>query len=184
LSPRAVKRLENFTPTWPIPKLFRLTNKNKLISSIFEGSTINTPSMLCVEDAIDCLNWVEEIGGINTLINNSQKSFNVIKNWIRKTEWVDFLANNLDDEYLSNTSITFKIVSDWFLKKEEIDQRLIIKEICNLLSTNNIAYDINGYAKAPPSFRIWGGGTVETKNIEKLLPWIEWAYNEIKIKYE
>ncbi len=184
LSPRAVKRLENFTPNWPIPKLFRLTNKNKLISGIFEGSTINTPSMLCVEDAIDCLNWVEEIGGINTLINNSQKSFNVIKNWIKKTDWVDFLANNLDDEYLSNTSITFKIISDWFLKKDEIDQRVIIKEICNLLSINNIAYDINGYAKAPPSFRIWGGGTVETKDIEILLPWIEWSYNEIKIKHE
>ena len=183
LSPRAVERLETFTPDWPIPKIFRLANNNKLISGIFEGSTINTPSMICVEDAIDGLNWVESIGGLNSLIKNSQKNFEVFYEWVKKTEWVDFLANSLDKKNLSNTSITFKITADWFLNKEEKNQREITKEICKLLHDNKVAFDINGYAKAPPSFRIWGGGTINTKDVENLLPWLEWAYIEVKNKY-
>ena len=183
LSPKAVQRLENYTPKWPIPKIFRLTNKNKIILGIFEGSTINTPSMICVEDAIDSLKWVENIGGLNKLIKNSENSLNIIKNWIKNTEWVDFLANSLPDEYISNTSITLKITSAWFTVKKIEEQRIIIKEICSLLSENNVAYDINGYAKAPPSLRIWGGGTIINKDIEYLLPWIDWAYNEIRDKY-
>ena len=182
LSPRAVQRIKSYTPNWPIPKIFRLANNNKLISSIFEGSTINTPSMICVEDAIDSLMWVESIGGLDALINRSKNSFNSIKQWIEKTSWVDFLADTLEEKYLSNTSITFKVVAEWFLKNEEIKQRAIIKEICKLLEENNVAFDINGYAKAPPSFRIWAGGTVNTEDILKLLPWIEWAYEEIKLK--
>ena len=183
LSPRAVQRLENYQPDWPIPKIFRLTNNKKLISGIFEGSTINTPSMICVEDAIDGLIWVENIGGLDFLINKSQRSLEIIKKWINATPWVDFLPNTLDKKFISNTSITFKITSEWFIKKNEMNQRNIIKEICNLLSDNEIAYDINGYAKAPPSFRIWGGGTVDNDDIEKLLPWFEWAYDTIRIKY-
>ena len=183
LSPRAIERLENYTPDWPIPKIFRLSNKQKLITGIFEGSTINTPSMICVEDAIDSLNWVEEIGGLNVLIKNSINSFNLINEWIIKNSWVDFLADSLETKYLSNTSITFKIVADWYVNKDESDQRLIIKNICNLLSDNNIAYDINGYNKAPPSFRIWAGGTVLTKDVENLLPWIDWAYEQMRAKY-
>ena len=183
LSPRAVERLENFTPSWPIPKIFRLANKNKLISGIFEGSTINTPSLICVEDAIDGLNWVDSIGGLDTLINNSKNSFKVISKWIKENDWVEHLPNTLENKFLSNTSITFKIKSKWFYKKNEKEQRIIIKEICSILSENKVAFDINGYAKAPPSFRIWGGGTVQTKDIELLLPWIDWAYNEIKTKY-
>ena len=183
LSPKAVQRLENYTPKWPIPKIFRLTNKNKIILGIFEGSTINTPSMICVEDAIDSLKWVENIGGLNKLIKNSENSLNIIKNWVKNTEWVDFLANSLPDEYISNTSITLKITSAWFTVKKIEEQRIIIKEICSLLSENNVAYDINGYAKAPPSLRIWGGGTIINKDIEYLLPWIDWAYNEIRDKY-
>ena len=183
LSPRAIERLENYTPDWPIPKIFRLSNKQKLITGIFEGSTINTPSMICVEDAIDSLNWVEEIGGLNVLIKNSTNSFNLINEWIIKNSWVDFLADSLETKYLSNTSITFKIVADWYVNKDESDQRLIIKNICNLLSENNIAYDINGYNKAPPSFRIWAGGTVLTKDVENLLPWIDWAYEQMRAKY-
>ena len=183
LSPKAVERLENYTPKWPIPKIFRLTNKNKIIAGIFEGSTINTPSMICVEDAIDSLKWVENIGGLNKLIENSENSLNIIKDWIKNTEWIDFLANTLDDKYISNTSITLKINSDWFTAKIIEDQRIIIKEMCNLLSENNVAFDINGYAKAPPSLRIWGGGTIINKDIENLLPWIDWAYNVIREKY-
>jgi len=183
LSPRALERLQKYNPNWPIPKIFRLKNKDKIITGIFEGSTINTPSMICVEDAIDTLKWVESIGGIDNLINISNNTFKIIDKWIENNEWVSYLAESLDKKYISNTSITFKIKEKWFINKAETDQRNIMKEICKLLEDNNVAYDINGYAKAPPSFRIWGGGTVETTNVEKLLPWLNWAYNEIRNKY-
>ena len=181
LSPRAVDRLENHQPSWPIPKVFRMASKKKFISGIFEGSTINTPSMLCVEDALDTLNWAKNLGGLNALIDRSNKSFKYIDNWINKTNWVDFLAK--DPSTRSNTSITFKINENWFLEKDEKEQRIIMKDIIDLLSKENVAYDINGYPKAPPSFRIWGGGTVEPENVKKLLPWIDWAYNEVKLNY-
>ena len=183
MSPRALDRLEGFTPSWPIPKVFRIANNKKIIKGIFEGSTINTPSMICVEDALDGLNWAEKNGGLNFLLDTSQNSFNLIYEWINKNDWVTFLSINKNKEYLSNTGITFKICEDWYLSKTEDDQRLIVKEICKILSNENIAYDINGYAKAPPSFRIWGGGTVEPKNIELLLPWLEWAYHEVRKSY-
>ena len=181
LSPRAVKRLENHQPSWPIPKIFRMASKKKFLSSIFEGSTINTPSMLCVEDALDALNWANELGGLNALIQRSNKSFKYIEDWIKQTTWVDFLCK--DPSNRSNTSITFKIVELWFTEADEEKQRLIMKEITASLSEKNIAYDINGYPKAPPSFRIWGGGTVDPENIMKLLPWIDWAYNKVKVNY-
>ena len=183
LSPRAIERIKNYTPSWPIPKIFRLKDNDKIISGIFEGSTINTPSMICVEDAIDSLEWVESIGGLRNLISISNSSFETVYKWVKENNWVNFLAENLEKKYLSNTSITFKITEDWFVQKNEKVQRNIMKEICKLLSENNVAFDINGYNKAPPSFRIWGGGTVETENIEKLLPWIKWGYNQIKEKY-
>ena len=183
MSPRALDRLEGFTPSWPIPKVFRIANNKKIIKGIFEGSTINTPSMICVEDALDGLNWAEKNGGLNFLLDTSQNSFNLIYEWINKNDWVTFLSINKNKEYLSNTGITFKICEDWYLSKTEDDQRLIVKEICKILSNENVAYDINGYAKAPPSFRIWGGGTVEPKNIELLLPWLEWAYHEVRKSY-
>jgi len=178
LSPRAVERLENHQPSWPIPKVFRMASKKKFISGIFEGSTINTPSMLCVEDALDALNWANNLGGLNALIDRSNESFRFIDDWIKATNWVEFLAK--DPATRSNTSITFKINENWFLKKDEKKQREIIKEIITLLIKEKVAYDINGYPKAPPSFRIWGGGTVEPQNVKKLLPWIDWAYNEVK----
>ena len=183
MSPRAINRLESFKPSWPIPKVFRIANNNKIIKGIFEGSTINTPSMICVEDALDGLNWAAKNGGLNFLLDTSMNSFNLIYNWIQKNDWVTFLSKNKNKEYLSNTGITFKICEDWYLSKTEDDQRLIVKEICKILSNENVAYDINGYAKAPPSFRIWGGGTVEPKNIELLLPWLEWAYHEVRKSY-
>ena len=183
MSPKAVSRLENYTPKWPIPKIFRIANNKKIIRGIFEGSTINTPSMICVEDALDGLKWAEENGGLKFLIETSMNSFQTIYNWIEKNDWVTFLSNNKDKEYLSNTGITFKISAEWFRSKNDDDQRLIVKQICKILSDENVAYDINGYAKAPPSFRVWAGGTVETENIKLLLPWIEWAYNEVKSNY-
>ena len=181
LSPRALQRLQTYQPPWPIPKVFRIASKKKLISGIFEGNTINTPSMLCVEDAIDGLNWSEEIGGLDELFRRSNTSLSLIETWVQNISWVDFL--NANKQTRSNTGITFKIVEDWFVKKEEKQQRDIMKEITSLLTKENIAYDINGYPKAPPSFRVWGGGTVEPDNIKKLLPWIDWAYHQVKGNY-
>ena len=181
LSPRAIERLENHQPKWPIPKVFRMTSNRKIMSGIFEGSTINTPSMLCVEDAIDALNWAEDIGGIEALIERSMQSFNLISDWINKNYWVEFLAKNKDSR--SNTSITFKICEDWFVVMKEEKQREIMKEIINLLTKEKVAHDINGYPKAPPSFRIWGGATVESDNVKKLLPWLEWAYHKVRLSH-
>lgn len=183
MSPRALNRLESFKPLWPIPKVFRISNNNKIIKGIFEGSTINTPSMICVEDALDGLNWAEKNGGLNFLLDTSIKSFNLIYNWVEKNNWITFLSENKSKEYLSNTGITFKICEDWYVSKNEDEQRSIVKNICKILSDENVAHDINGYAKAPPSFRVWAGGTVEPANIELLLPWLDWAYSEVKKSY-
>ena len=181
ISPNAVKRLETYRPSWPIPKTFRLAKNKKLISGIFEGSTINTPSMICVEDAIDTLNWVETIGGLDELIKRSNKSFNYISMWIKNSKNFEFIDSN--EKTRSNTSITFKIKENWFIKKDLDEQKSIIKKICSLLESEKIAYDVSGYAKAPPSFRVWGGGTIEPNDIKKLLPWFDWAYEKIKIEY-
>ena len=180
LSPRALSRLETYTPEWPIPKIFRIANNKKIIKGIFEGSTINTPSMICVEDALDGLIWAEMNGGLEFLLETSTTSFDKIYNWIKENDWLTFLSKNQNKEYLSNTGITFKICEDWYLSKNEDDQRMIVKQICKILSDENVAYDINGYPKAPPSFRIWAGGTVQPDNIELLLPWIKYAYYKVK----
>ena len=180
LSPRALSRLETYTPEWPIPKIFRIANNKKIIKGIFEGSTINTPSMICVEDALDGLIWAEMNGGLEFLLETSTTSFDKVYNWIKENDWVIFLSKNQNKEYLSNTGITFKICEDWYLSKNEDDQRMIVKQICKILLDENVAYDINGYPKAPPSFRIWAGGTVQPDNIELLLPWIKYAYYKVK----
>ena len=181
LSPRAIERLENHQPKWPIPKVFRMISNRKIMSGIFEGSTINTPSMLCVEDAIDALSWAEDVGGIEALIDRSMQSFKLVSDWINKNYWVEFLAKNKN--FRSNTSITFKICEDWFVEMKEEKQREIMKEIIDLLTKEKVAHDINGYPKAPPSFRIWGGATVESDNVRKLLPWLEWAYHEVRLNH-
>ncbi len=178
LSPRALQRLQTYQPPWPIPKVFRIASKKKLISGIFEGNTINTPSMLCVEDVLDALNWVEEIGGLEKLFDRSNSSLKYVSDWINKTPWVEFM--NPNEKTRSNTGITFQIKEDWFQKMEENKKRDLMTKITNNLAKENVAYDINGYPKAPPSFRIWGGGTVEPEDINALLPWIDWAYGESK----
>ena len=180
LSPRALSRLETYIPEWPIPKIFRIANNKKIIKGIFEGSTINTPSMICVEDALDGLIWAEMNGGLEFLLETSTTSFDKVYNWIKENDWVTFLSKNQNKEYLSNTGITFKICEDWYLSKNEDDQRMIVKQICKILLDENVAYDINGYPKAPPSFRIWAGGTVQPDNIELLLPWLKYAYYKVK----
>ena len=178
LSPRAVERLQTYRPPWPIPKTFRLAENKKLISGIFKDTTINTPSMLCVEDVLDTLNWVEEIGGLEKLFDRSNSSLKFVSDWINKTPWVEFM--NPNEKTRSNTGITFQIKEDWFQKMEENKKRDLMAKIINNLAKENVAYDINGYPKAPPSFRIWGGGTVEPEDINALLPWIDWAYGESK----
>ncbi len=178
MSPKAIQRLSEYQPNWPIPKIFRLANNKKVIEGIFKGETINTPSMLCVEDAIDALNWIKSIGGFSGSIQKSQKNLEVVKQWVHSKDWVDFLAE--DPQTISSTSICLKITADWFLKLSEDDQQAKIKEINSMLDKEGVAYDINAYRTAPAGFRIWGGATVEASDIETLLPWIEWGYQSIK----
>ena len=178
LSPKALERLSEYQPTWPIPKIFRLANNMKVIEGIFKGETINTPSMLCVEDAIDALNWIQSIGGSKGSIDKSQSNLQVVKTWVESKDWIDFLAK--DSSTLSSTSIFLKITDPWFLGLSVDQQQLKIKEINSLLDKEQVAFDINAYRTAPPGFRIWGGATVESSDIETLLPWIEWGYQSIK----
>ena len=178
ISPRAVERLESHVPPWPIPKLFRLASKKKLIKGIFEGGTINTPSMICVEDGLDALNWVESIGGTKELVNISNQNLKIVEDWIEKNDCFKFMCE--DKNIRSSTSITVLIKDEWFTKHNEEDQRGVLKKLFSLLEKEGVANDINGYPKAPPSIRIWGGSTVQNSDIKALLPWIDWAYNSIK----
>ena len=178
LSPRAIKRLESHTPSWPIPKLFRLANKKKLVKGIFEGSTINTPSMICVEDVIDSLNWVESVGGTTELIKISNENLKIVEDWVSSSSWIKFM--NDDKKTRSSTSITLVIKDEWFKKFNEDEQKDVIKKIVSKLDSEGVAKDINGYPKAPPSLRLWGVATVQNNDMKTLLPWIDWAYNSIK----
>lgn len=179
LSPRAIERLETYTPAWPLPKLFRLTKSGKLNAAIFEGDTINTPSMLCVEDALDGLKWAEKIGGLPTLIQRSNTNLNIVSDWVSQTPWIEFLA--IDPTTRSNTSICLRIVDPWFMAKSPDEQNKTVRQLSNFLEKEGVAYDVNGYRDAPPGLRIWGGATVEVADITVLLMWIEWAYDEVKI---
>ncbi len=178
ISPRAVERLETHTPPWPIPKLFRLASKKKLIKGIFEGGTINTPSMICVEDGLDALNWVESVGGTKELVNISNQNLKIVEEWIEKSDNFKFMCE--DKNIRSSTSITVLVKDEWFTKHNEEDQRGVLKKLFSLLEKEGVANDINGYPKAPPSIRIWGGSTVQNSDMKALLPWIDWAYNSIK----
>jgi len=173
LSPRAVERLETYTPPWPIPKIFRLTSDSKLIEGIFTGATINTPSMLCVEDALDGLNWADSVGGVQALIARSEANLTVLRRWVEGSEDVDFLAE--DPETISSTSVCIKITAPWFCALGLKEQRRITKKISALLEEEAVAYDINAYRDAPPGLRIWAGSTVEVTDLEALTPWIDWA---------
>jgi len=175
LSPKALDRLKNYNPSWPIPKIFRLAENNKVIEGIFEGETINTPSLLCIEDCIDALVWIESIGGLNGAIKRSQKNLQEIKFWVKENRnWIDFLSEREDTT--SSTSICLKIVDPNFKKLSKDNQINIIRTVNQTLEKENVAYDINSYRTAPLGFRIWGGATVDSSDIEKLLPWIKWAY--------
>ena len=178
LSPRAIERLESYTPPWPMPKIFKLAKNKKLISGIFSGASINTVSMLCVEDALDGLKWAESIGGLEALIQRSNSNLEAIANWVDQTDWIDFLAEDPDTR--SNTSICLKIVAPWYLSLDPDQQAAKAKKLVQLLDQEGVAYDIGSYRDAPPGIRIWGGATVETDSIQALIPWIEWAFSEIQ----
>lgn len=178
LSPRAVERLESYTPAWPLPKIFRLTKGGKLINGIFSGATINTISMLCVEDALDGLKWAENIGGLPALIQRSKANLAAIAGWVAKTDWIEFLAE--DPETTSNTSICLKITADWYCALHEDEQATKAKQLVALLENEGVALDFGSYRDAPAGLRIWGGATVDTSDIEALLPWLDWAFAEIQ----
>ena len=176
LSPRAVDRINNFIPIWPIPKLLNLRKEKKINLDIFKGSTINTPSMLCVEDFIDSLEWSKSIGGLDELVDRSSRNLEEIRTWVTKTPWIEFLSEKFENT--SSTSICLKFSRE-NLKNPSIKyQEKLESFIISLLDEENVAYDIGSYRSAPPGLRIWGGPTVETKDIKLLLPWLNWAYQK------
>lgn len=168
LSPRAVARLESYIPSWPMPKIFRMTKGGKLIEGIFKGATINTPSMLCVADYLDALNWVKEIGGVKTTIARCNANLQAIKNFVDARDWIHFLAKSNDT--LSSTSVCLTL---------DISDEQVAKMVY-LLEQENVAFDIGAYRDAPSGLRIWCGATVEASDVETLMPWLEWAYQQVK----
>jgi len=173
LSPRAIEHLERFTPSWPIPKIFRLTKNGKVIEGVFSGETLNTPSMLCVEDYLDVLSWVKSIGGSKGTIERAEKNFIIIDDWVKKNSWIEFLC--LDRNNLSNTSVCLKFEQE-LAKEDEDVQRDFAKSIGKILEEENVAFDIVNHRNAPPGLRIWCGATVEAGDLVALLPWVDWAY--------
>ncbi|MGA2637295.1 phosphoserine transaminase [Methylocella sp.] len=180
LSPRAVERLKTHTPPWPIPKLFRLTEKGRLIEAIFEGETINTPSMLCVEDYLAALNWAKSIGGLDALIARVNANAKVIRDWVERTPWIEFLA--ADPAIRSTTAMCLKIVDPLIVARGREADAAFAAEIVSFLEEQGVAYDISAYRDAPPGLRIWCGATVDASDLETLTHWLDYAY--AKAKYE
>ena len=183
LSPRAVERLQSHTPTWPMPKIFRLTKSGKLIEGIFRGETINTPSMLAVEDALDGLKWAEGLvggsgGGGKALQDRTKANLAAIEAWVDRTDWVGFLAT--DAAQRSRTSVCLMVTDDWFAGLDADAQGKAAKRLAKLLDEESAAYDIGGYRDAPPGLRLWAGSTVETADLVALFPWLDWAFAAVK----
>jgi len=177
LSPRAAERLRTFQSPHPLPKIFRLAKDGKIDEALFEGATINTPSMLCVEDYLDALRWADEVGGLAGLMARSRRNLDVLAQWVERTPWIEFLA--ADPATRSNTSICLKLTAPWFEALDAKGRNQIVDRLAALLAQEGVAYDIAGYRAAPPGLRIWGGATVESADLEALLPWLEWAYAEV-----
>ena len=178
LSPRAVERLESYKPAWPMPKIFRLTKDGKISEGIFKGETINTPSMLAVEDAIDGLKWAQSVGGLSGLIARSESNLAALADWVAKTPWIDFLP--VDPAIRSCTSICLRITDPEITALDQATQADVAKKVASLLEKEGVAYDTASYRDAPAGLRIWGGATVECRDIEVLIPWIEWAFATVK----
>lgn len=178
LSPRAVERLESYSPPRPLPKLFRLTKGGKLIEGIFEGATINTPSMLCVEDYIDTLKWAAGLGGLDAMHARADANANALAAWVEKTSWAEFLCT--DHKLRSNTSVCLKITDEAVTALDDGAQRAFVKSMEKRLEAEEAAYDIGGYRDAPPGLRIWCGATVDTSDLEALGPWLDWAFESAK----
>lgn len=174
LSPRAVERLESYTPAWPLPKIFRLTKGGKLIEGIFRGETINTPSMLCVEDYLDALKWSQSLGGLSGLTGRADANLNVLVDWVEKTSWVDFLA--VDPGTRSNTSVCLKVVDPLVLALPAEKQAAFAKAMVAALDAEDVAYDIGAYRDAPSGLRIWAGATIEASDLIALTAWLDWAF--------
>ncbi len=182
LSPRAVARLESYKPAWPLPKVFRMTKGGKLIDGIFAGETINTPSMLCVQDALDGLTWAESIGGLAGLKARTEANLAAITDWVATSDWAAFLAG--DAAQRSSTSICLVIKAAWFAALPPDAQAAAAKKLASLLEKENAALDIGAYRDAPPGLRIWGGATVQTSDIVALLPWLDWAAETVRTEFE
>ena len=180
-SPSAIKRLNSYTPSRPLPKIFRLKSKNKVNDSFFDGATINTPSMLCVEDALDGLEWAEKIGGLDTLLSRSDSNLAVLSDWVSESENVEFLARSPDIR--SNTSVCLNICAPWFQELDVQDKVKAVKVITNILEEEAVAYDIESYREAPPGLRIWAGATVESEDIRILTGWIDWAISKARNEF-
>jgi phosphoserine aminotransferase len=178
LSPRAVARLESHTPPWPVPKIFRLAKQGKLDEGIFRGDTINTPSMLCVEDALDALRWVEEIGGLDACIARAEANLAAIGAWVERTPWVEFLAR--DPATRSCTSVCLAIADPAFAKLPEDARADVPKQLASLLEKEGVAFDVASYRSAPPGLRLWAGATVEREDLEALFPWLDWAWQQVR----
>lgn len=178
LGPRAVERLESYTPAWPLPKVFRMTKGGKLIEGLFRGETLNTPSMLCVEDALDALRWMENEGGRDAMLARSEASLKAVRDWVAVTDWVDFMA--VTPDICSSTSICLKYVDAEIAALPEDELRAFSKALGGLLEKEGVAFDTNNHRDAPPSLRIWGGATVEPDDMAALMPWLDWAFHETK----
>ena len=181
LSPRAVERLEDHTPAWPIPKLFRLTEKGRLIEALFEGETINTPSMLCVEDYLAALNWAKSIGGLDALVARVDANAKVIRDWVARTPWIEFLA--IDPAIRSTTAMCLKIVDPAVVSRGREADAAFAAEIIAFLEAEGVAYDISAYREAPPGLRIWCGATVDASDLEALTHWLDYAYAKAKCEF-
>jgi phosphoserine aminotransferase len=177
LSPRAVERLQSYAPPWPMPKIFRLTQSGKLIEGVFKGETINTPSMLAVEDQLDALRWAEKIGGLPALIGRCEGNLAAIEDWITRAGWIGFLA--ADKATRSCTSVCLKIVDPAVARLDAAARAAVPKKLVALLEAERVAYDIDAYRHAPPGLRIWAGTTVETDDLQALFPWLDWAYAQV-----
>ncbi|HEU0084789.1 MAG TPA: phosphoserine aminotransferase, partial [Bradyrhizobium sp.] len=178
LSPRAVARLETYKPAWPLPKIFRMTRGGKLNEGIFEGETINTPSMLCVEDYLDTMNWAKSVGGLQALMARADANTRVLADWQARTPWIDFLAK--DPSIRSNTSVCLKVVDPVIASLPADAQSAFAKGLVALVEKEGAGYDFAHYRDAPAGLRIWCGATVEAKDVELLTQWIDWAFAEMK----